>query len=99
MATGAPPRAAALETLQRVRAGESFESAHATAVARLDDADRRLAHEIAAGVLRTRIQLDRQLSSLVSGSWETTPPDLRELLRIGAYQITQLDRVPPYAAV
>ena len=99
MASGTASRAAALETLQKVRSGERFDSAHAAAVAGLDDADRRLAHEMAAGVLRTRTRLDRQLSSLVSGSWERTAPDLQELLRIGAYQLTRLDRVPEYAAV
>jgi len=99
MASGTTSRAAALETLQNVRSGEHFDSAHATAVAGLDDADRRLAHEIAAGVLRTRTRLDRQLRSLVSGSWENTAPDLQDLLRIGAYQLTRLDRVPEYAAV
>ncbi len=99
MASGTDSRAAALETLQKVRSGEHFDSAHATAVASLDDADRRLAHEIAAGVLRTRTRLDRQLSSLVAGSWEKTAPDLKELLRIGAYQLSRLDRVPEYAAV
>ena len=94
MASGTASRAAALETLQKVRSGERFDSAHAAAVAGLDDADRRLAHEMAAGVLRTRTRLDRQLRSLVSGSWEKTAPDLQELLRIGVYQLTRLDRVP-----
>lgn len=31
--------------------------------------------------------------------WRTTEPEIRDLLRIGAYQLRELTRVPPYAAV
>jgi 16S rRNA (cytosine967-C5)-methyltransferase len=96
---GTRPRAAALEVLRRVRAGEPFEAAHDAAVRGLSDPDRRLTHEIAAGVLRGRNELDRTLRSLVSGSWRGTPTDLKDLLRIGVYQLTRLDRVPAHAAV
>lgn len=97
MVKGTPAREAALEILRRVRSGQAFGSAHAAAVDRLADPDRRLAHEIAAGVLRGRNELDKRLRSLVS--WRRTSPDLKDLLRIGAYQIAHLERVPPYAAV
>ncbi|UCG86029.1 MAG: 16S rRNA (cytosine(967)-C(5))-methyltransferase RsmB [Gemmatimonadota bacterium] len=96
---GTRARAAALEILRRVRAGEPFDAAHDAAVRGLSDLDRRLTHEIAAGVLRGRNDLDRRLRSLVSGSWRRTPVDLKDLLRIGVYQITRLHRVPAHAAV
>src|SRR3989454_9488708 len=54
---------------------------------------RRLAHDLAAGVLRQRARLDR-LFSLA-----TTDSRLHDILRLGAYQLRALARVPAYAAV
>ncbi len=99
MVEGTDARWAALEILRRVRAGQLFQTARETAVKDLAGPDRRLAHEIAAGVLRRRSNLDRQLRPLVSGSWRKTSPDLKDLLRIGAFQLAELDRVPAYGAV
>ncbi len=98
MATGRDARDAAFETLARVRGGSQFESALDHAASGLDDNDRRLAYEIAAGVLRSRTELDSRLAPLV-GSWERTPDETKDLLRIGAYQLLKLSRVPGYAAV
>lgn len=99
MSQGPLAREAALRILQRVRQGEPFDSAHSTAVTGLTGPDRRLAHEIAAGVLRNRTALDRLLQPLVRSDWNHVEPDLQDLLRIGSYQVTRLDRVPNYAAV
>jgi 16S rRNA (cytosine967-C5)-methyltransferase len=82
-----------------VRDGRPFDAALARAADGLDDDDRRLAHEIAAGVLRARDELDGRLAPLVSGDWGGTAADLQDLLRIGAYQLLRLSRVPTYAAV
>lgn len=65
----------------------------------LDDADRRLAHELAAGVLRHRRVLDARLVPLLTGDWRALDADLKDVLRLGAYQLTALSRVPAYAAV
>ncbi len=99
MAQGTAARQAALSILRGVRTGQPFDVAQLAAVAGLSDSDRRLAHEIAAGVLRGRTELDRRLRPLVSRDWNSTEPDLKDLLRIGTYQLMQLNRVPPYAAV
>lgn len=99
MASGTPARSAALEILRQVRDGRTFDAALAAAADGLDDDDRRLAHEIAAGVLRARDELDVRLVPLVSGDWGGTAADLQDLLRIGAYQLLRLSRVPSYAAV
>ncbi len=80
-------------------AGHPFDRALARALGSLGEPDRRLAHEIAAGVLRTRRTLDRRLAPLVRAGWHGTAPDLRDVLRIGAYQLLHLSRIPPYAAV
>ncbi len=76
-----------------------FDAARDDAVAALADPDRRLAHEIAAGVLRARTQLDAVLAPLATRGWQSVHEDLRDLLRLGAYQLLHLTRVPPHAAV
>jgi 16S rRNA (cytosine967-C5)-methyltransferase len=65
----------------------------------LPDPDRRLAHELAAGVLRQRSVLDQQLAPLVARGWDSVAAELQDILRMGAYQLTALERVPPHAAV
>lgn len=59
----------------------------------LTERDRRLAYELAAGVLRRQAQLDRALG--LAGA----DPRLHDVLRLGAYQLRALTRVPRYAAV
>ena len=98
MKAGASARRAALEILRRVREGQAFDTARRD-LELLPDADRRLAHEIAAGVLRHRTELDGGIRPLVRAAWRNVEPDLKDLLRIGAYQLRFLDRVPDYAAV
>jgi 16S rRNA (cytosine967-C5)-methyltransferase len=63
----------------------------------LDERDRRLAAELVYGVLRHRTRLDRALA--VHADLARTPPRVRTALRVAAYQLLFLDRVPPYAAV
>ena len=76
-----------------MRAGANFQTARDRALPPLAERDRRLAYELAAGVLRRRAQLDRRLSL------DTVDPRLHDILRLGAYQLRALTRVPPYAAV
>jgi 16S rRNA (cytosine967-C5)-methyltransferase len=96
---GLAARQAALRILADVREGRPFDAALDRAVRSLSEADRRLAHEIAAGVLRQQSALDSRLGALVPRGWESVAPGLREVLRLGAFQLTALDRVPPHAAV
>ncbi len=63
----------------------------------LDERDRRLASEIVYGVLRNRLRIDRALGAHADVS--RSPPKVRTALRVAAYQLLFLDRVPPYAAV
>lgn len=76
-----------------MRAGSSFQTARDRALPQLPERDRRLAYQLAAGVLRRRAQLD---ATLPLG---TTDPRLHDVLRLGLYQLRALQRVPPYAAV
>jgi 16S rRNA (cytosine967-C5)-methyltransferase len=93
------PRRAALKALTQVRDGRPFDAALTAAVPRLADPDRRLVHELAAGVLRHQSELDAVLSPLVPRGWKAVEPALQDVLRIGAFQLTRLDRVPIHAAV
>ena len=97
--SGLDSRRAAFTVLAQVRAGRPFEAALDRAVRALPEADRRLAHELAAGVLRSQTALDERLAPLVPRGWASVAPELKEVLRLGAFQLTALDRVPAHAAV
>jgi 16S rRNA (cytosine967-C5)-methyltransferase len=96
---GVAARRAALRVLTAVRTGMPFDQALDGALAGLEDADRRLAHELAAGVFRRQRDLDARLMPLARHGWSSVEPGLRDLLRLGAYQLVALDRVPGHAAV
>jgi 16S rRNA (cytosine967-C5)-methyltransferase len=76
-----------------VRSGSTFQVARDRVLPTLAGRDRRLAYELAAGVLRRQADLDRRLG--VRGA----DPRVRDVLRLGAYQLAALARVPAYAAV
>ncbi len=59
----------------------------------LAERDRRLAYQLAAGVLRSQADLDQVLALA------TADPRVHDVLRLGAYQLRALARVPAYAAV
>ncbi|HEU4733678.1 MAG TPA: 16S rRNA (cytosine(967)-C(5))-methyltransferase RsmB [Kofleriaceae bacterium] len=63
----------------------------------LDERDRRLASELVYGVLRNRARIDRALAA--HASLRRAPPRVVTALRLAAYQLLFLDRVPGYAAV
>ena len=43
--------------------------------------------------------LDERLAPLVPRGWASVAPELKDVLRLGAFQLTALDRVPAHAAV
>lgn len=68
--------------------------------ANLDTRDRALAHELVMGVERWRLRLDHSLDGLLKeGGLKSLPPIIQRVLRLAAYQILFLDRVPDHAAV
>ena len=79
--------------------GRPFDLALDDALAGLQDADRRLAHELAAGTIRAAGVLDTAIAPYVRQGWERVPTRIRNVLRLGAYQLTALDRIPAHAAV
>jgi 16S rRNA (cytosine967-C5)-methyltransferase len=86
-------RRAALALLRAVRGGERFSEARDRCLAALDTRDRRLAHELSAGVLRRQADLDRSIDL------SRADRRLHDVLRLGAYQLRFLTRVPAHAAV
>lgn len=55
--------------------------------------------ELAYGAIRWRGRLDHHLDTLLDRGIGSLPPDVVSLLRLGAYQILFMDRVPAWAAV
>jgi 16S rRNA (cytosine967-C5)-methyltransferase len=96
---GLAPRSAAWRVLHDLRHGIPLDRALHRALSGLSDADRALAHEVAAGVLRQRDALDAALTPFLSGGTAKVRDDVLDILRLGAYQLLFLDRVPRHAAV
>ena len=67
--------------------------------AELDGRDAALATRLCFGVLQNRMLLDFYLSQMCTTRLEKLEAPIRNLLRLGAYQILYLDRVPDHAAV
>ncbi len=88
--------------LDRVERDGAFAAAalEAQAATLKDPRDSSLATELVLGVLRRRPWLDRLLDSASSrGGLRKLDVTVRNILRIGAYQIAYLDRIPVRAAV
>lgn len=66
---------------------------------RLDARDRGLTMELAYGVLRRLEYLDWRLAPVLKKPLARLPEAVHMLLRLGAYQLLCLDRIPPSAAV
>lgn len=71
----------------------------AAARAELDPRDRGLALELVMGVERWRLRLDHALGPHVHRGLDQTDPTTRRILRLAAYQLLFLDRIPARAAV
>ncbi len=96
------PRQLAFSVLGRVDEGAYADLALDAAFqqeAHLDPRDRGLATELVYGTLRRRGRLDFALAVLCSKPLAKVEPRVLNLLRLGAYQILFLDKVPAPAAV
>lgn len=66
---------------------------------KLDQRDAALAARLCYGVVQNRAKLDFYLDQLLDGKKKKLPPVVRDILRLGMYQITQMDKIPAGAAV
>ena len=96
-----PARVAAFDILLRVEREDSYSSEllHSSRYAELSSADHGLATELIMGVLRWRSLLDKHLAEQSSQKLARLDPEVLTALRLGAYQLLFLDRVPERAAV
>lgn len=95
-------RRLALEVLTRVEEQQAYAGLLLDAKltrSHLSQQDRALATELSYGVLRWQGRLDYLLAVVTDRPWERVDPMLRRLLRLGAYQLLFLTRIPAYAAV
>ena len=97
----APARLAAYDILTTVTAGRAdLPAAIARARGALrDERDRALAAEISTGVQRQRAALDHLITHFSKRSLDRLDPEIVEILRLSAYQLLHLTRVPAAAVV
>ncbi len=98
-----PSRIAAFDVLLRVEEESAYaaELLHTDKITKLDARDRNLAMQIVMGTLRWQSKLDAELSPFLSGKNNVSKLDaeVRIALRMAAFQLRRLDRIPANAAV
>jgi 16S rRNA (cytosine967-C5)-methyltransferase len=97
----APARAAAFEILLKIDsgAGHCDELLHSLRVEALSAQDRNLCTTLVMGTLRWQIALDAQLRTYLKRPNEKLDARVQLALRLGAFQLLHLDRIPPHAAI
>ena len=98
----ADARNAALLVLERCRRSGAWSDAVIGSVMdaqRLRGRDRRFAAALAYGVMQNRMLLDHAIGRCSAMELKRIEPKVLDLLRIGAYQLLLMDRVPAAAAV
>ena len=96
-----PARIAAFDILLRVDQQDAYASEllHASDYTKLSALDHGLATELVMGVLRWRSLLDDEIAQRSSLKLSKIDPEVLTCLRLAAYQLLYLDRVPKHAAV
>jgi len=99
--TISPARAAAFEVLLRIDTTDAYapELLHSSRFAKLSPADHGLLTEIVMGVLRWRGLLDKHITEHSTQPLVKLDREVLTALRLGAYQLLFLDRIPRHAAV
>jgi len=88
-----------LKEIERTDAMADEAINRALAAAHIDPRDRGLTVELVYGVLRHRGTLDWRLDHVSDRQMERLPLPIRTVLRLGAYQLLYLERIPASAAV
>jgi 16S rRNA (cytosine967-C5)-methyltransferase len=96
-----PARKAAFQILMAVERGKSHSDdlLRAKGVNALTPTDRNLTTALVLGVLRWQIRLDHQLHLLLKRPNAKLDPEILIALRLGAFQLLHLDRIPARAAI
>ncbi len=101
VAAVSPARKAAFDILLNVECGNAHadDLLRSESIGRLSPADRNLATTLVLGVLRWQILLDAHLKLLLTKTRRKLDAEVAIALRIGAFQLHFLDRVPARAAI
>jgi 16S rRNA (cytosine967-C5)-methyltransferase len=101
MASISPARKAAFAVLLAVERGQSHSDdlLRGKAIDALSAPDRNLATALVLGVLRWQIRLDHQVQALLKRPNAKLDPEIRIALRLGAFQLLYMDRIPARAAI
>jgi 16S rRNA (cytosine967-C5)-methyltransferase len=96
-----PARAAAFDVLRRLRSGARLDDSTAALpeLSPLSVADRGLANELVNGTVKRRRSIDAVLGCYTKAPLKQARPPVQDALRLAAFQLLFLDRVPAYAAV
>lgn len=82
-----------------ISSAHSDDLLHGAALLKLSQTDRNLATALVMGVLRWQIALDAELAKLLDRPDQPLPDEIVIALRLGAFQLRQMDRIPPHAAL
>lgn len=95
-----PARLAAYNVLLKIEKERAFSSVLLPqAEEKLAAADRALCHQIALGVLRRRLYLDRIVQSFSKTKIDKFDLEILLALRIGLFQLIYLDKIPDFSAI
>jgi 16S rRNA (cytosine967-C5)-methyltransferase len=96
-----PARIAAYEILRRVEGDDSYaaELLHSASLSDLAHKDHGLATDLVMGVLRWKSALDSAIGEASSQRLDKLDDEVLTALRLGAYQLGWLDRIPARAAI
>ncbi len=96
-----PARRVAFEILTLVEAGKghSDDLLRGPRMTELSDPDKHLATALVMGVLRWQIALDAQLRGLLQRPDQRLAAPVALALRLGAFQLLHMDRIPAHAAL
>jgi len=96
-----PARRAAFDILTLVgeNKGHSDELLHSPLTEALTPEDRNLATALVMGVLRWQIALDARIRTLLQRPDQRLAEPVSIALRMGAFQLLHMDRIPPHAAL
>jgi 16S rRNA (cytosine967-C5)-methyltransferase len=101
MAAVSAARKAAFGILMAVERGHSHSDdlLRGRVVNALSAPDRNLATALVLGVIRWQISLDHQIQAFLKHPKAKLDPEVRIVLRLGAFQLLHMDRIPARAAI
>jgi 16S rRNA (cytosine967-C5)-methyltransferase len=79
--------------------GHSDELLHSSRLEALSPEDRNLTMALVMGVLRWQIALDARIRPLLQRPEQRLAEPVAIALRLGAFQLLHMDRIPPHAAL